>query len=1190
MANITATFTLVDRVSEQLERIAEAGSRMVEQLEQANTTASQTFSGMETGATNVASQINNVTTSVDSLSGSIEHAAQSASTLSNSCDENAAAASELSESAEQAADANEDLADSAEEAGNSVQEMGSTGADAMNELSNAITAIGIVAMLKEMAEGFIECSQAAAEFESAIQKIGTIADTSKVPLTQFSADIMQLSQQTGISVNELSEATYQAISASVDTSDAVSFTATATQLAAGGFTKSATAVDVLTTALNAYGLGADKASSISDMLITTQNLGKTSVDQLASSVGKVIPLAAAYGVEMDNLSAAYAELTKGGISTAESGTYLKSMINELGDSASKVSGVLVEQTGQSFTQLMAQGYSLGDVLAVLGEAVNGDTGAFNELWSSSEAGIGALAMFNSGADQFNATLDAMRGSVGATETAYNKMTDTTAHASQELANAVENLKIAIGQELNPLMETLANMGTNVLNSFTSFAQAHPEVVQAVTAIAIGIGATAAAIVGFTFAANVAIPALKKFGMAVWEAMGPVGLIVAAIGGLVAAFMALDTMWENNAMEELTGTSQTQANELEALNSRYEEACAKFGETSEEASRLKNQVDELSTSFEANKQTLGEFVAESEALCDSVDQIRTTYDEAMSATESQEVGTFALIQKYDDLASKANKTQAEELQLKAITDELAKSFPDVAEGMESATGSAEKYVEALKTAAKAEFEKQKQQQKTETYFKALEKQAELEDQIADAVENVRLAKASMDGSDWNHLWTPEKQKTLEAAEEQLENLNGALSENNEIIGECEQGFNAMAQAAEEYAQSAEGIANTTFAGFEEEIMNLCARSDEVVATTTANLEGLFGLFDKAEIDTQATLSAAQEAANSQLEYMTKFDENLNVISGAKDKLIADLGVTEEQFNQTMSHLQEATPEMAGLAESMKQAIEEGDMQAVADLIKTQGEIQTKQDEIVATMEKLLVDVDAGLAQIEQRMNDAIGKLTLDKEASTAAQSTINAYIAQIRAGQDSAVAAAQSIVDAVKAKLSSAPTAPSGGGGSTTTAKPATKKGNARGTLYAEPEFIAGERGPELVARPAAKYATGTTNSTDFFIAGENGPELIIGEQGSTVFPASETDRLISALNTAPPPLQIQSPINTSEKGNPVQEKKITLDIAGNGTLQISGGMDRETVVDIMQDHMRPMLLNLVQTEIYEEGDRSYNDY
>ena len=98
------------------------------------------------------------------------------------------------------------------------------------------------------------------------------------------------------------------------------------KLAKGGFTDGAKAVDVLTTAINGYGLQAEDATRVSDLLITTQNLGKTTVDELASSMGPVIKMADNANFSIGELSAAYALMTKNGIATAESGTYLKQML------------------------------------------------------------------------------------------------------------------------------------------------------------------------------------------------------------------------------------------------------------------------------------------------------------------------------------------------------------------------------------------------------------------------------------------------------------------------------------------------------------------------------------------------------------------------------------------------------------------------------------------------------------------------------------------------------------------------------------------------------------------------------------------------------------------------------------------------------------------------------------------------
>ena len=304
-------------------------------------------------------------------------------------------------------------------------------------------------------------------FETALAKVGTIADTSKLSTQQLSDQITAMSGQMGVAATDIAEATYQAISAGQDTSNAVAFAGQAAKLAAAGFTSSSSAVDILTTALNAYGMSADQANHVSDVLLTTQNLGKTSVDELSSSMGKVIPLAAAYGVTVENLSSSLAVMTANGIATAEATTYTKSMLNELGDAGSTVGKILQKQTGKSFAQLNAEGKSLGDVLQILYQSVGGNSTAFAGLWSSVEAGTGALSLASGGAEHFNNVLSQMQNSAGATETAYETMTDTFRHKVDTLQTAAENLGITLYDSLEPTLGDVAQWGTDCISTLTT---------------------------------------------------------------------------------------------------------------------------------------------------------------------------------------------------------------------------------------------------------------------------------------------------------------------------------------------------------------------------------------------------------------------------------------------------------------------------------------------------------------------------------------------------------------------------------------------------------------------------------------------------------------------------------------------------------------------------------------------------
>lgn len=312
----------------------------------------------------------------------------------------------------------------------------SLGSALVGSLTKVVGAAGIGKMLQSTFTG-------GTAFESAMAKVGTIADTAKVPLKSLSSQVLQVSGDMHIGANEIAEAAYQAVSAGQDTGNAVAFAGQASMLAMAGFTSTTSAVDILTTALNAYGKGADEAGHVSDVLLTTQNLGKTSVDELAGSMGRVIPLAAAYNVSMENLSSGLAIMTANGIATAEASTYTKSMLNELGDTGSTVGKILKQQTGKSFAELNADGKSLGDVLQVLYDSVGGNATKFAGLWSSVEAGTGALSLASSGADKFNGVLQQMQADSGLTQTAYNTMTDTMAYKLDGVKTNAQNLGTAL---------------------------------------------------------------------------------------------------------------------------------------------------------------------------------------------------------------------------------------------------------------------------------------------------------------------------------------------------------------------------------------------------------------------------------------------------------------------------------------------------------------------------------------------------------------------------------------------------------------------------------------------------------------------------------------------------------------------------------------------------------------------------
>lgn len=389
-------------------------------------------------------------------------------------------------------------------------------------------------------------TKTSSDFQNGMAKMSTLFDTSQVSVQKLSKEFLNLSNETGKGATELTEAGYQALSASVPVEKLGSFIRTSANMAKVGFTDTATSVDLLSTAVNAYGLEADQADNIANKLVNTQNLGKTSVNELASSMGKVIPTAAGMNVNLDQLCTMYTLMTKQGIATAESTTYMNSMLNELGDSGTDVGEILKEKTGKSFQDLMKDGMSVGDALKLIKQSSDETGTAFNELWSSQEAGKAAMALLNDSAGDFNETMGSMANVTDLVSQGLEKMDTPSAKVSKSL-NRIKNSGVELGSVLlttvTPYIEVFSQKVIELTNKFNAMPDSQKKVilvllaiVEAVTPVLLVVGK---AITAFGQVYSVAGKLVTGLGK-LWGvfAANPVLIVVAVLAAIVAAFIHL----------------------------------------------------------------------------------------------------------------------------------------------------------------------------------------------------------------------------------------------------------------------------------------------------------------------------------------------------------------------------------------------------------------------------------------------------------------------------------------------------------------------------------------------------------------------------------------------------------------------------------------------------------------------------
>ena len=822
------------------------------------------------------------------------------------------------------------------------EEFGEAATASINALAGALVATGIAKGIGEITDALIDCSEVAKVFETNMAKVYTIADEAVVSQNEMAAQILGQSTALVQSSSDMAEAAYNAISAGVDTANAVDFAATSTKLAVGGFTNAATAVDILTTAVNAYGLEVSEATEISDMLITTQNLGKTEVNDLAANMGKVIPLAAAYNMKMSQLSSTYAILTANGIKTAESTTYIKAMLNELGDSGSSVSEILVNSTGKSFSQLMEDGYSLGEVLKILGDDVNGDTGAFNELWSSSEAGIGALSLLGSGVDEFNNVLSQMENSTGATQAAFEKMTDTTEYAEKKMKIAIENLKIAIGQELNPELKNMYDTGANAFDWATKFIQEHPEAVKAITVIVTALGTAAIAVGGLT----VAIAALN----AVLTIASPVtALLMAAIAGLAGA---VGTLIVTQEKEQTLQEAKIAADKEEIKNIREKVASIKE-EMDQENTRL-SKIKTLITDISNLNNMYGLSVAEQQEMVDKV------------AILNQEMPELNL--SIDEQTGKLNElTSAFEARARVM----------VAQEEENAIQEESIKLLEAKTEATDAFTRKQQE-----YDEGLQKIADLEKRHAELL--------AQEEEEWATLGFT-RIETSEALGEVEIKLYDAQDAQARLTQELRDSESVMSEASEEYNNYAEGIdslknategVNTVQIEYKgtthdvttavaADMQTLQAAYDEAQTAAEESLKTQVGLFE--ELSTKSDLTTGKMADNldSQTQAFTQYKDDMLAASELVEEGLMDEGL--------LGSLQSLGMDGAGYLHELVTASKE-DASAYAEVITKYKEMVEARTELSETIGDLQTDYSNSMDELLGVQTEKYGELVTNTEGT------------------------------------------------------------------------------------------------------------------------------------------------------------------------------------------------------------------
>lgn len=995
---------------------------------------------------------------------------------------------------------------------------GERSVQAIGAVQQALVAAGIAATLKSIADAYMECVGIAGDFEAGMSNVEALSGATAAEMEQLSGVAKELGATTKFTALQSADAMGYMAMAGWDAVDMMNGMDGVMQLAAASGEDLAMVSDIVTDNLTAFGLTAADTAHFSDVLAAAATNSNTNVSIMGETFKQSASIAGALGYSIEDVAVAVGLMANAGVKGSIAGTALKNTFNGLLEGATltgaafgeyEYSAVKADGTMKSFSSTINELRVYFDQMTEA-ERVN------NAMTIAGARGYnGLLAILNATDEDYASLTDSINNCSGAAQRMAAIKLDNMNGQLTLMNSAWEALRTTVGEQFIPEMRGLYEIGTDVFTILNDFVRENPALVKAVAAFVAVIGVATAGLTAYAAIAKV-VAALNLASL--FATAGPILLAVGAVAALTAGIAALANAGseEEKELRSLTAASREQHAQLQELNAQYEEAKAQYGETSDEALALRYEVDQLTDAYEANKQTMDDFIAENDALIESHNKVMASFSETTNSIGDEEQGALALALKLGELTSKTTLTENEQKQLLAVVDALNQSVPDLSLNFDTATNSINMSADAVKAAIKAQAQQEREAEKYRTWVDLTKEELALDEQLAEATENLRLRKEELTAEGYNTNapligWSTD----LDDYEAEVERLTAAYNENQAALAELDQKQENVADGSSAELQSI--IESTT-----EQAAALTEAYKATYEAAMESIQGQYALWDTAAPAVATSAGNINSAMESQIAYYKAYDANLQSLTERS----ADIEGLSEVIASFADGSKESVNAVAGLAAASDEELRK----VVANYNAREQVVSDTSHSISMLVNEFPQEID----KLQKELEDGVADMDLGSEAAESARATIQGYIDGLNDMHPEVQAAFARLVQAL-------PPAPA------TAALP--KNGFA-----------------PIASLHGRGYATGTESAEPgFALVGEKGPELIYFNGGEKVVNAAQT----AAMRSQPAISALVPPVSGANSPVTIQ---VSFNIQGTASpetvasLQEFGSEFAEHVLDVIEQH------------------------
>lgn len=441
-----------------------------------------------------------------------------------------------------------------------------------------------------------KAGQAAVDFDAGMRNVNSLAKMSERDLAALSKQVLALAGPTAQAPKTLAEGLYDIVSSGFSANDAVKILAVSAKAATAGLTDTATATKAVTAVLNAYQLQASDSRKVSDVLFQTVNKGVLTFEELASSIGDVLPFASQLGVPLEEIGAAMATMTLQGLSAAESSTRLKGVLVQMLKPNADLASAIHDLGFASGEAMIKQEGLVGSVKLLDGAAKgNKETIA---AWMGDIRAIGGfLALSGDQLKTFTANAKAMDDATkgaGATAGAFAEQSKSLAFQWERAKQSLAAAAIPIATLLFPALVK----GAQAVADFAGKVSAHmPQIKAAFDAFISPLAAILERVADGIRGASSALASMTGFDTATGSAQQFGGILAAVVVGLTAyktavllakvATIGLSTAVTRTPMGMLISLAIAAGAALGTLASQAEDTATGFDRAADAMNRLKD---------------------------------------------------------------------------------------------------------------------------------------------------------------------------------------------------------------------------------------------------------------------------------------------------------------------------------------------------------------------------------------------------------------------------------------------------------------------------------------------------------------------------------------------------------------------------------------------------------------------------